>query len=195
MKQPTVADLKRKEVVDTTGETIIADAEEVLGAKLRERRAKPKFCILVDTREQAELSPHFDGAECTYEKATLPTGDYSLKGATHLLSIERKSLSDLTQCCGKDRERFLDQMARLAAYPHKFLVIERPEAEIHAQAYRSQIKPQSVIATLMAIQVKYGVCVVFCDGVKDCARKVQWLCWYVSERQRKGMYEQQEGAA
>ncbi len=137
------------------------DAEEVLGAKLKERRAKPKFCILVDTREQAELSPHFDGAECTYEKATLPTGDYSLKGATHLISIERKSLADLTQCCGKDRERFMEQMARLAAYPHKFLVIERPEAEIHAQAYRSQIKPQSVISTLMAIQDKYGVCVVF----------------------------------
>lgn len=164
------------------------DAVEVLGAKLKERRAKPKPCIIVDTREQAPLTPHFDGHEVDVEVVGLGEGDYSLRGATELLRIERKSLADLTQCCGKDRERFMAQMERLSAYQHKFLVIERPESDIHAEAYRSRIKPQSVISTLMAIQVKYGVQVMFCDGVKDCARKVQWLCWYVSERQRKGMY-------
>lgn len=175
-----------------TAEEVISTAQAVFpNAVVKERRAKPKPlpCILVDTREQAELSPHFDGHVVSYEKATLPTGDYSLKGATHLLSIERKSLADLTQCCGKDRERFMDQMARLEAYRHKFLIIERLEEEIWAQAYRSQIKPQSVIATLNAIMVKHGVCVVFANGVKDAARKVQWWCTYVYERQQRGMYE------
>lgn len=164
------------------------DAAEILGAKPK-KPAKERPCILVDTREQAELSPHFDGAVVDYQKATLPTGDYSLKGSTDILSIERKSLSDLTQCCGKDRERFMEQMERLSAYRHKFLIIERLEEEIWAEAYRSRIKPQSVIATLNAIMVKYGVCVVFANGVKDAARKVQWWCEYVFERKRRGMYD------
>lgn len=178
-------------VFDAEGVEVINTAQSVFPnavVKSTRGKQKPKPCIIIDTREQAPLTPHFDGAVVDTEVVGLSEGDYSLRGATDLIRIERKSLADLTSCCGKDRERFMDQMGRLASYQHKFLIIERLEEEIWAQAYRSQIKPQSVIATLNAIMVKHGVCVVFANGVKDAARKVQWWCTYVFERQQRGMY-------
>lgn len=178
-------------VFDSEGVEVINTAKLVFPdavVKSTRGKQKPKPCIIIDTREQAPLTPHFDGAVVDTEVVGLSEGDYSLRGATELLRIERKSLADLTNCCGNDRDRFMDQCARLALYQHKFIIIERPEAEIWAQAYRSRIKPQSVIATLDAVMVKHGIIVRFADGVKDAARKVQWWCTYVFERQQRGMY-------
>ena len=67
-------------------------------------------CI-VDTREQLPLN--LDPLRT--EPATLPTGDYSLKGLEHHVCIERKSLDDLLGCVGRDRERFERELHRMLA--------------------------------------------------------------------------------
>ena len=68
--------------------------------------------ILVDTREQRPWQfPH-----CFMtESATLATGDYSVKGLTDEVAIERKSLADLLACVGRERDRFEREVHRLLA--------------------------------------------------------------------------------
>ncbi len=68
---------------------------------------------LIDTREQQLL----DLSPLRTEQATLPTGDYSLKGLEHVVAIERKSLDDLLGVVGRDRPRFDREVQRLLAYP------------------------------------------------------------------------------
>ncbi len=192
MKVPTIADLRYKgcQTVDTTGEELVTVAQEVLGAVVKERRGKPKPkpCIIVDSREQAPL--RFSD-EVTTEVVGLQTGDYSLRGATELVAIERKALPDLAQCCGRDRERYWEQMTRLAEYRHKFLVIEGLEERIWAKAYMSEISPKAVLATLRAVQVDFGVCVIHAENARDAAARVEWILTRIAKRKEAGRYVEQ----
>ncbi len=186
------------------------DAAEVLGATKRPMRYcnqcaammpvkgsadRPKcvhcldvllHCLIVDTREQSPW--HFSG-DVTTEVAGLDTGDYSLRGATELVRIERKSLPDLANCCGHDRDRFWEQMRRLSAFHHKLLVIEGHEDRIWAKAYMSEIRPQSVLATLRAVQCDFGVCVIHADDARDAAKRAEWILTRVAKRKEAGLYE------
>lgn len=101
---------------------------------------------LVDQREQRP----WDLAPLRQEPATLQTGDYSVKGCEHLVRIERKCLGDLVQCCGNERERFTREVERLLAFPARVLIVEASWAAVAAGDWRSQIKPQSVEASLLA---------------------------------------------
>lgn len=85
--------------------------------------AEPKpedLVALCDTREQAPL----DLSPLRVERATLTTGDYSLRGLESIVAIERKSLPDFLACCGRERERFQREVDRLLAFPCRALVIE-----------------------------------------------------------------------
>lgn len=105
-----------------------------------------------------------------------------------MLAIERKSLADLLSCCTYDRERFMDQMRRLKNYPSRFLVVEATREAIEAEAYRPNVRPSSVINALLGIGVRWNICVHYCDGPKEAARMVQWVCLKVAQLQREGFY-------
>jgi DNA excision repair protein ERCC-4 len=128
--------------------------------------------ILCDTREQTPLrfSP-----EVKVEVVTLPTGDYSLAGFTDRVAIERKSLPDLVACVGPERERFLDCCRRLRDYELRAVVIEAAVDDVLAHAYRSQMNPQSVIGTTIAIWTDYGVPTVWAGDAKNAAAIVEKL--------------------
>jgi len=104
--------------------------------------------ILVDSREQRALK--FSPAVET-ELVTLPVGDYSVKGYTDAIVVERKSLSDYVACCTHERERFEEQIQRLATFQHPALVIETDWATLSCGAYRSRAHPRSVTGTLLAM--------------------------------------------
>ena len=108
----------------------------------------PRPRILVDTRERAPLV--FSDAVET-ELVTLETGDYSLAGFTHSVRVERKSLADFVSCCTHDRERFEEQIDRLAKYQHAALVIESDWATLSSGAYRSHANPRSITGSLLAL--------------------------------------------
>jgi ERCC4-type nuclease len=173
---------------------LVTDAEEVLGAKLREtkRKAKPLPVIIVDVQEKLPLTRYFNAAEVQVEVTHLETGDYSVKGATHLLAIERKSLPDLISCTTGERERFMDQMRRLKNYRCKFLIVEADEQDIADGIYDSRVAPASVLGTLMTVQVRWGICVIHALGQKDAARRVSWICRKVAQLQAEGFFEQEE---
>ena len=91
------------------------------------RSAKvPKPIILIDTRERQPwplLACHRNwiGGE---ERATLPCGDYSVRGMEGLLALERKSLADMVNCTVESRARFLACCSRLAKFRWKAILIE-----------------------------------------------------------------------
>jgi DNA excision repair protein ERCC-4 len=135
--------------------------------------------IIVDTREQCPLI--FERLES--RPGTLQTGDYSIAGLESLFCVERKSISDLLGCCMRgNRERLERELHRLRGFRFKRLVIVGTEAEILKGDYRSNIKPQSVLATLNAFEVRYDLPVVFCPTASMAAQKVEaWAFWYARE--------------
>jgi hypothetical protein len=79
-----------------------------------------------------------------------------------LFSIERKTISDLVGCCmGDNRDRFERELHRLRGYRFKRPLVVGSEAEILAGAYHSNIKPNAVLASVCAFEVRYDLPVVF----------------------------------
>lgn len=143
---------------------------------------RPRPLILVDSREQTPL--RFSSA-VDVQRATLPTGDYSVAGATDRVTIERKSLADLVACCTTERERFLDCCRRLRDYETRAIVVEASLSDVLAGAYRSKTNPSSVVGTVLAIHVDYGVPTLWAVDAKTAATVVERLLVRVwSRRQR-----------
>jgi DNA excision repair protein ERCC-4 len=135
--------------------------------------------IVIDSREQEPLS--FSRLQC--RTGTLTSGDYSVCGLEHLFAVERKTISDLVGCCvGQNRERFERELHRLRGFRFKRLLIVGTEADILRGDYRSNIKPQAVIGTLRAFEVRYDIPVVFCDTAEAAANRIEsWAFWFARE--------------
>lgn len=118
--------------------------------------------ILIDTREQQPLS--FTGYEVDPEPATLPVGDYSLPGFEDRAAIERKSLNDLVGCLmGKDRDRFERERARGRHYG-LFAVVVASLADVSQGRYRSEMKPQAALQSIITFQVRYRAPFIWCGN-------------------------------
>jgi ERCC4-type nuclease len=134
--------------------------------------------VIIDSREQNPLPL----SRLKSERGTLVTGDYSVKGLEHLFAIERKTISDLVNCCMGERERFERELHRLRGFRFKRLLVVGTEAEILKGDYRSNIKPAAVLGTLRAFEVRYDVPVVFCETVEAAASRVEsWGWWFARE--------------
>lgn len=135
--------------------------------------------IVVDTREQEPL----EFQRLTSVRGSLTTGDYSVAGLEDLFSIERKTVGDLVGCCmGDNRERFERELHRLRGYRFKRLLVVGSEAEILAGEYHSNIKPQAVMATLCAFEVRYDLPVVFVPSPENGARLIErWAFYFARE--------------
>ncbi len=121
--------------------------------------------ILVDSREQCPYTfqpPRYEGA--TVETATLQTADYSLRGLEDRIGLERKSLDDLTGTLTKGRERFTRECERGRAFDYFGLIIEASLEDVRSHSYRSQMTPQSLLQTLAAFSVRYGLHVHWCGN-------------------------------
>ena len=113
--------------------------------KLPSKLAPESVIALIDSREQTPLSL----SPLRTEAATLSTGDYSVKGLEHVVVIERKSLSDLIGCVGRDRPRFDREIQRMLAYPVRVLLVEATWQEIEAGGWRGNVKHGAVIGSLL----------------------------------------------
>jgi DNA excision repair protein ERCC-4 len=135
--------------------------------------------IVVDTREQDPLV--FERLASV--RGTLQTGDYSVAGLEKSFSIERKTVADLVGCCmGENRERFERELHRLRGYRFKRLLVVGSEAEILSGQYHSNIKPNAVLATLYAFEVRYDLPVVFVPTAQAGARLVErWAFYFARE--------------
>ncbi len=125
------------------------------------------FTIIIDSREKRpflidkEGDPNFENMSVTW--GYLPTGDYSIVGmhepeCSHSITIERKSLADLFQSAGKNRDRFEREFERMSKFDHASLVIEQDyRAFFFDPPQLSHMSPKSVFRTLLAWGQRYNI--------------------------------------
>ena len=130
--------------------------------------------IIIDSREQLPFA--FVGeryAEATTEQGTLTVGDYSLAGLADKVACERKSLPDLVQCLGRERERFERELQRAAALDAFAVVVESSWADLAAGSYRSQLNPHAACQSVLAFTARYRVPFLFA-GNRAAAEYATW---------------------
>lgn len=133
--------------------------------------------VLIDSREQTPL----DLSPLKSESATLPTGDYSVKGLEHFVCVERKSLSDLMGCIGYGRERFEREMHRILAYPARLLIVEGSLAQISLKQYRGNIEPNAALGSLLGWMAR-GVPILFADNHGEAGKMVARFLFIAARR-------------
>jgi ERCC4-type nuclease len=97
---------------------------------------KPIFCpftVVIDTREQApwafrgfrgDARQKFRPLVIQTVRAGLRSGDYSIQGCEHRISVERKSLADAFSTFTQERDRFERELLRLSDMDFAAVVIE-----------------------------------------------------------------------
>ena len=140
-------------------------------------RSAKNTVIIVDTREQLPLE--FSQPSV---RGTLTSGDYSLVGAENLFAIERKSITDLTNCCcGENRQRFERELMRLRGYRFsRLLVIGEPQ-DIAEHRYVSRIHPNAVLASLAVWEIRF-LPISWAATPASAARQIEsWAGWFARE--------------
>lgn len=145
-----------------------------------------KMTIICDTREQVNgnITGYLDKNKLPYISRKLDVGDYSfdVDGLTFSdsIAIERKaSIDEIAGNFTVGRQRFENEFLRAKANGIKvFLLIEDCSWEkIKSHDYRSKLKPQSLIATLLSWQVRYNISIIFCKA-KDSGELIYGTCYY-----------------
>lgn len=160
----------RGDVTSSRKTKVIIIVRKYTEAELKEELAK--LTILVDTRENVNdhITGYFDSKGIPYKVRKLDQGDYSATLGDYTLEhdvvIERKnSLTELCGNMGQNRVRFENEFNRAKALGIKpFLMIENNTLDdVYLGDYRSQMKPQSLIASLLTWQVRYNTTIMFCN--------------------------------
>lgn len=130
------------------------------------------YCI--DTREQPTkgLAKRMEYLQPNVRE-TLNAGDYTAKtllpdGTWFYVAsaVERKmSLTEIAGNLTRERERFKAEFNRASECGIRlYILIEQASWEAaYSGAYRSQMKPQSMIASLLTWSARYGCSVLMCE--------------------------------
>ena len=117
--------------------------------------------ILIDSREQLPFS--FAAYDVAPEVVGLPCGDYSLPGFEDRAAIERKNLEDLVGCLrGDNRIRFEKELSKSRHYELFAVVVEAPLSAVSQGRYRSEMKAEAALQSIITFQVRYRVSFIWC---------------------------------
>ncbi len=134
------------------------------------KAADSGLIVVVDTREQTPWT-----FPCDTIRAGLPSGDYSVVGLEHCVALERKSLADFVGSVTHERDRFWRELGRLQAYAVRAVIVEASIEDILAGTYVSRATPQSVVASLLAIQVDFQIPVLLAGDRGNAQRAGLWM--------------------
>lgn len=135
------------------------------------KRQLDSLVCLVDTREQDTIRARkrLESIGLTIERVALPFGDYSSRcGALDLresVAVERKmNIDELCGCYCRDRPRFEREFQRARDAGAKvYLLIENGSWEkAYNGVYRSQMRPESLVASMTAWLARYRCQLIFC---------------------------------
>ena len=129
--------------------------------------------ILVDTREQRPFNFEHERYDVQIQPGTLTVGDYSLRGLEDKVAVERKSLPDLVQCLGRERERFERELQRGAALDAFAVVIEGSWSDLANGNFRSQLNPHAACQSVLAFMARYRLPFLFA-GSRPAAEYSVW---------------------
>ena len=165
-------------------------------------KVAPPPTILVDTREQlpwsfsGRLVCDLLGGPFRTLRGTLHTGDYSVAGIEWRVAIERKSLPDFIACVASgERERFWEELRRLREFEICAVIIEASLLDVEIGAYRSQARPQSVIASALAIVADFGIPIWWAGSRESAEYHAAWLLRRAWQRHLREQEEQAADAA
>lgn len=144
--------------------------------------------ILVDSREQDELTFSSFGEVLDIRRVGLPFGDYGAlytdKSGEHKSPIffERKSLSDLWGTLTNDERhvRFKNRINEAKEVGAKLiLAIEGSDADVMAGIDRSKFSGESMMRMLMTLWVRYDLEPMFCSSRPLMAWRMVnlWASW------------------
>ena len=143
--------------------------------------------LIIDDREKRPLA--FGGSVRTVRKH-LKTGDYSVEGYEDQFTVERKSIPDLIGTLTAGRSRFERELQRMAGIAFRRVIVEGSLRQVIASAKRVErdkrrrVRTSSIIGTIYAFEVRYGVPFVFAaQGAREAAWRVEkWARYFVRER-------------
>ena len=124
--------------------------------------------IAVDTREQRPFT--FESYSVEVVRGTLAAGDYSLAGLESLVTVERKELSDLAACLGRERSRFENELQRLRAYESAAVVVESPIEALARGEYRSALHPNAAYESVVCFMARYRLPFFFAQDRRGAER-------------------------
>lgn len=127
--------------------------------------------IIIDTREQEPYS--FDSGLVAAVRRALPAGDYSVEGLEQRVAVERKSLDDFVSTVIHARQRFREELRKLAGYRAACVVVEASVADVLLQRYRGVAHPNAVVGNALSIILDFGVPVFFCGNRQAACQFVQ----------------------
>jgi len=130
--------------------------------------------VIVDHRERLGFDRFWPADVIVDRTRALETADYSVCGLEGIVGVERKA-DDLVPSLTHHRERFWDELRRLALFPHKALICECSAEDILAHRYDSKAHPRSVYASLLAIQADFGIPVLLAGSAENAAASALWL--------------------
>lgn len=88
-------------------------------------RTGPKFTVIKDTREQDGYHFSSFNACAGMIQLKLDTGDYTIKGLETKVCVERKGcIEELAINLGQKKFAFMNEIQRMKAFPHRFIVLE-----------------------------------------------------------------------
>lgn len=159
------------------------------------KKALSELTVIIDSREQVNmhLTSWLDSKGIKHTTRALETGDYSamLDGETFEdeVVIERKAnIDEIAGNFTQGRERFEREMIRAKANGIKlFLIIENASwHDILLHNYHSQLKPQSLMASLLSWQVRYNITIMFCRPEETAQLMYSTLYYWAWNRLKRG---------
>lgn len=121
-------------------------------------------------------------------RETVNAGDYTAKtllpdGTWFYLpvAVERKmSLTEIAGNLTRERERFRDEFNRASEHGIRlYILIEQASWEAaYSGAYRSKMKPQSLIASLLTWSARYGCPVLMCERPETGGKLIRDILHY-----------------
>jgi len=112
--------------------------------------------LVVDTREQDALFKK-PPKGLLMVRDTLEVGDYSLKGFEGKVTLERKTILDLLNCLGNDRERFKRELERMKEFEFKGILVEGNEDDLYQHHDFSLMHPEAIRQSVVSIEIRHGV--------------------------------------
>jgi ERCC4-type nuclease len=127
--------------------------------------------IIIDTREQEPYS--FDPRLAAAVRRALPAGDYSVDGLDGIVAVERKTLDDFVSTVIHSRQRFCEELRKLAGYRAACVVVEAGIGDVLQKRYRGEAHPNAVLGNALSIILDYRVPVFFCTSRQAACHFVQ----------------------
>jgi ERCC4-type nuclease len=125
------------------------------------KKDKPLLTWVYDSREQrpydlAAPDPRLFEDAGFYEDA-LEAGDITCEVDCVRVPVilERKQHTDFVNCCARERERFENELARLAAYQSAHVLIEAPVSLLRAGHPRSQVPGLAVWNSMACWSIRF----------------------------------------